>query len=126
MTDEAIVAAVHAAWTDAFAPREPARLAALYTDDATLYGSTATLHRGRAGVHDYFAGLSERFLRVTFWPWAIVVPAPRVLAASGPVTFAIGSNGTVRDMPYRMTHVLVQRGARWLIAAHHASPAPGP
>lgn len=120
-----IVRSVQAAWADAFAARDVARLAALYAEDAAFYGSAPGLSRGQAGVRGYFAGLSARYRRAVFGKAAVDVLAPGVIAASGPVLFEVEDGGVTARLPYRMTHVLVAQGGGWRIAVHHASPEPG-
>ena len=120
-----IVAAMHAAWQDAFAQRDPGLLASLYTADALFYGSAETLYRGRDGVRAYFTQLPPRFKRARFAEAAVVVLARDVIAASGPVAFAVEQDGVATTLPYRMTHVLCWQDCAWLIATHHASPVPG-
>ena len=119
-----VVAGVQAAWAGAFERRDVPALAALYAPDAAFYGSRAELYRGREGVTRYFTVLPPRFKRAVFGTPALVPLAPGAVAASGPVTFETEEDGTARFLRYRMTHVLVEGGGRWLIATHHASPEP--
>ncbi len=122
----AAVTGIQAAWAEAFANRDVARLESLYTDDAVFYGSAPPLYRGRQGVRQYFSQLSPRFQRARFAEATVVVLAPTAIAASGGVDFAAEQDGVQMTLPYRMTHVLVLRGEAWLIATHHASPVPVP
>ena len=119
-----IVVCLQAAWAEAFERRDVQALAALYTADAAFYGSRAELYRGREGVTDYFTVLPPRFKRARFDRPALVALAPGAVAASGPVTFETSEEGAVRLLRYRMTHVVVERDGRCLIATHHASPEP--
>jgi ketosteroid isomerase-like protein len=49
------------------------------------------------------------------------------MAATGEVMFyREEADGTVTDLPFRMTHVLVREEDGWKIATHHASPRPRP
>ena len=125
MTPQAtIVARVQERWSAAFAQRDLPRLVSLYTADALFYGSKAELFRGHDGVHRYFAGLSPAFKRARFAQPALIMPTPQVIAASGPVVFEAEDAGPLRLLSYRMTHILVDQRGDWLIATHHASPAP--
>ncbi len=124
-TAAGIVAAVHAAWASAFARRDVTQLERLYTVDALFYGSAATLYRGREGVRAYFTLLPARFKQARFGAASVILLAPAVIAASGPVLFTVEQDGGSTDLPYRMTHVLACQAGAWLIATHHASPVPG-
>lgn len=115
---------IHSAWAEAFAKRDVARLAALYTHDAAFYGSAPQLYQGREGVRQYFTELSPRFRRARFGDAAVVGLAPTAFAASGPVEFTTEQEGVPAIHPYRMTLVLILLGGIWLIATHHASPVP--
>ena len=119
-----IVAATQRQWADAFKERSWSRLADFYTLDAAFYGSTPELYRGRAGVLAYFQALPPIYVRATFGTSFLVLPAPGIIIASGPVTFDVADNGATRALPYRITQVLVEQAESWLIATHHASPRP--
>lgn len=109
----AVVTNIHAAWTEAFARRDVARLEALYTPDAAFYGSAPQLYRGREGVRRYFTQLPTRFKRARFADAAVVVLAPTAIAASGLVEFASEQDGVHATLPYRMTQVLTQQSGTW-------------
>ena len=119
-----IAPAIQNCWSDAFNKRDLSRLVGLYTDDATLYGLEAELYRGHRGLMRYFSELSPRYKRAQYGSAVLVPLTPGAVAASGPVVFEVEQDGQLVSQLYRMTHVLVERDGRWLIAAHHASPEP--
>ena len=128
MTEDltAAVIAVQAAWSEAFEARDLDRLAGLYAEETAFYGSTAAFHSTPNGVRTYFATLPASFKRAVYAVPQIVRLCADAVAATGEVIFhREDADGSITELPFRMTHVLVHRGGAWKIATHHASPRPG-
>jgi len=117
--------AVQKAWTRAFEARDLTALSGLYAEDTAFYGSTAEFYSTPAGVRTYFEILPLSYKRSDYKVPHVVRLGDNTMAATGEVTFyREESDGTVTELPFRMTHVLVRQGVDWKIATHHASPRP--
>jgi uncharacterized protein (TIGR02246 family) len=127
MRDEWVDAAValQQAWTRAFEARDLVALSGLYAEETQFYGSTATFYTSPAGVRTYFEILPPSYKRSKYAVPHIVRLSDDAMAATGEVMFyREEADGTVTELPFRMTHVLVRQGDDWKIATHHASPRP--
>jgi uncharacterized protein (TIGR02246 family) len=117
--------AVQKAWTRAFEARDLTALSGLYAEDTAFYGSTAAFYSTPAGVRTYFEILPLSYKRSDYKVPHVVRLGEDAMAATGEVTFyREEADGTVTELPFRMTHVLVRQGGDWKIATHHASPRP--
>jgi uncharacterized protein (TIGR02246 family) len=117
--------AVQKAWTRAFEARDLTALSGLYAEDTAFYGSTAAFYSTPGGVKTYFEILPLSYKRSDYKVPHVVRLGDDAMAATGEVTFyREEADGTVTELPFRMTHVLVRQGGDWKIATHHASPRP--
>jgi uncharacterized protein (TIGR02246 family) len=120
-----VAVAVQKAWTRAFEARDLTALSGLYAEDTAFYGSTAAFYSTPAGVRTYFEILPLSYKRSDYKVPHVVRLGEDAMAATGEVTFyREEADGTVTELPFRMTHVLVRQGGDWKIATHHASPRP--
>ncbi len=119
--------AVQKAWTEAFEARDLVALSGLYAEETAFYGSTAEFYATPAGVRTYFEILPLSYKRSDYAVPHVVRLGDNAMAATGEVMFYREEpDGTVTELPFRMTHVLVRQGDDWKIATHHASPRPRP
>ena len=115
---ERVAADLRARWAQAFAERDAAGLASLYTPGALFFGSRPQLFLGREGVAAYFSGLAPDVVLEEFEPPVVADVAPEVFATAGFWRFRFGA----LPARYRLTWVVVGRAGNWLIAQHHAAP----
>lgn len=120
----AIVSAIQAAWTAAFAARDAAALSRLYAAEVQFWGSTARLYRSRAGVAEYFTTLPPGFRRAVYDVPDVLALGPDTVSAFGRVTFVRAEAAGETGLPYRMTQVFTRQDGEWRISLHHASPVP--
>lgn len=120
------VAAVTAAWADAYNSREPARVLALYAPDAVFWGTVSpTLRTTPAEVAAYFASMPER-------PHARVVIGEHRVRVFGDVAINTGyytfsnprPDGTVEANASRFSFTYHRRDGTWWIVDHHSSRVP--
>ena len=123
---QAIARSMQEAWAHAFANKQWAALAELYTARPAFYGSTPELHTSRRSVQTYFETLPPTLSAARYSSPEITAIGPDCFAASGEVIFINrGSNGDT-ELAFRMTQIFVQEAGAWRIAVHHASARPGP
>ena len=121
------VAAVTAAWVDAFNKRDATRIRELYDADAVLWGTSAQrIVAGSSAIADYFktleapqrspvtASLGEQRIRVY----------GDIAIDTGSYTFWITRDGKQEPIPARYSMVFRHHGGKWLIVDHHSSRAP--
>ena len=124
---EVALRAVERDWNAAAQPWNPARLAALYTQDAVFYGGRPGHSVGQAAVRGYFDTYIGMIAAARL---ALVEQQLRPLGdgvhlAQGDAAFDIDlvAGGTSRTV-LRSTLVLVRRAEGWRIAQHHFSATP--
>lgn len=109
------------AWADAFNTHEPARVAALYADDALLHGtSLASLRVGIEQIRRYFRGTST----VEFGERHVVRLADDCLLGAGHYRFSRIHDGRQSVTPARFTFVFQRREGAWKVLHHHSSAEP--
>jgi uncharacterized protein (TIGR02246 family) len=109
-------------WAEAFNTREPARIVALYADDALLHGtSQARLYIGRDQISTYFRGTST----VTFGEQHFVPLSEDSVLCVGKYTFTREQGGKPAANPARFTFVARRRDGTWQVLHHHSSAEPG-
>lgn len=119
LTDEG--SALLDAWAEAFNTREPARVAALYADDALLHGtSLAQLRVGIAQIRSYFRGTST----VEFGERHFVRLADDCLLSAGHYRFSKMQEGRKIVTSARFTFVFQRREGDWKVLHHHSSAEP--
>jgi hypothetical protein len=108
-------------WIERFNTRDPAQIAALYSESATLLGtSKSRLYRGRAEILGYFTGgatvqLSEQ----------IVQPLGEdTILSAGAYRFTRENNGEPVTTPARFSFVFQRHGDSWVVLHHHSSSNP--
>ena len=110
------------AWAEAFNTREPARVAALYAEDALLHGtSLAQLRVGMAEIRTYFRGTST----VKFGERHFVRLSDDTLLSVGHYHFSKVQDGREIVTPARFTFVFQRRAGAWKVLHHHSSAEPG-
>ncbi len=115
-----VVADVQRQWAAAFAARDFARLVDLYADDALFFGSAPALCADRVAIRAYFDGLPAGIELVDF-PALVARPVGEgAIMASGFWTFALKGE----RLAFRLSWLLVDRGAGWRILQHHAALKP--
>jgi uncharacterized protein (TIGR02246 family) len=119
------IAAATAAWVEAFNSRDAARLGALYDSEAVLTDASESRQRiGAAAIADYYKDVTRRpTQRVALGERSIRRFGDTVID-SGTLTYFEMRDGTAVTTPGRYSLTYQNRGGRWLIVDHHASPAP--
>ncbi len=109
------------AWTEAFNTREPARVAALYAEDASLHGtSQARLRVGMAEIRTYFRGAAS----VEVGERHFVRLSGTSLLSVGHYRFLKVQDGGEIVAPARFTFIFQRREGSWKIVHHHSSAEP--
>jgi hypothetical protein len=109
------------AWAEAFNAREPARVAALYAEDAFLHGtSQARLRVGMAEIRTYFRGAAT----VEFGERHFVRLTDTNLLSVGHYRFSRAQDGREIVVPARFTFIFQRRESFWKIVHHHSSAEP--
>jgi uncharacterized protein (TIGR02246 family) len=109
------------AWAEAFNTREPARVAALYAEDAFLHGtSQARLRVGLAEIRAYFRGTAT----VEFGERHFVRLSDGNLLSVGHYRFSRTQDGREIVAPARFTFLFQRREGVWEILHHHSSAEP--
>ncbi|WP_090812251.1 nuclear transport factor 2 family protein [Paraburkholderia tuberum] len=110
------------AWAEAFNTREPARVAALYAEDAFLHGtSQARLRVGMAEIRAYFRGTAT----VEFGERHFVGLSDGNLLSVGNYRFSrTQDDGREIGAPARFTFLFQRREGVWKILHHHSSAEP--
>jgi len=127
MDAENEIAALLETWNESLAAGDPAKVVALYAEDAILLPTmSARVRHGRPEIRDYFEHAVAIGLR-----GAIVDQNIRVLGEvainSGLYDFAVYDSGANPDQRARFTFVYRRCETGWLIIEHHSSflPAQG-
>lgn len=123
---QVIAQRMQAAWAHAFARKDWAGLAALYTETPAFYGSTPELQTDRAGVQAYFEALPPSLGEARYAVPQVNRLGPNCFAASSNVVFVNRGMGGDAELAFRMTQAFVRDGQAWRIALHHASAKPDP
>ena len=114
-------------WNKAAQPWNPARLAALYTEDALFYGGRPGHAVGQAAVRAYFDSYVGMIAsaRLALTEQQLRPLGDGIRLAQGYAAFDIDmvAGGTSVTM-LRSTLVLVRRAEGWRIAQHHFSATP--
>jgi uncharacterized protein (TIGR02246 family) len=109
------------AWAEAFNTREPARVAALYAEDAFLHGtSQARLRVGMAEIRAYFRGAAT----VEFGERHFVRLSDANLLSVGHYRFSRTQDGREIVTPARFTFIFQRREGSWKVLHHHSSAEP--
>ena len=108
-------------WAEQFNTQDPARIVALYADDALLFGtSKAELYAGQDQIRSYFTGASTVELgNHTEFPLA-----DDTKLIVGMYVFTRMRDGQPVATPARFTFVVQRRDGRWQILHHHSSAQP--
>ncbi|MDO8706609.1 MAG: nuclear transport factor 2 family protein [Sulfuricaulis sp.] len=114
-----IVAAIQSEWASAFRRGDFQALCLLYAPEAQLFGGKPDLYAGANRVRDYFAAVPAG-VKVVFDDTNVVLASPTTILAAGFATFSLGDQQGV----HRLSWTLLDNGARWVIASHHASETP--
>ena len=110
------------AWAEAFNTREPARVAALYAEDALLHGtSQAQLRVGIAQIRTYFRGTAT----VAFGERHFVRLSDDNLLSVGHYHFSRIEDGREIVTAARFTFIFRRREGAWKVLHHHSSAEPG-
>ena len=119
------IAAATAAWVEAFNSRDPARISALYDPEAVLTDASESQPRvGAAAIADYYKNAAQRpTQRVALGERSIRLYGDTAIDA-GTCSFFEMRDGNATMTPARYTLVYRNRGGKWLIVDHHASPVP--
>lgn len=118
-----IVNALAGDWTKLGLAGELDRLVDLYANDAMFFGSLPNLFFGQAGVAEYFRTIALTSLASVRFDWQqATFIEPSVINAGGLVYFGQEIEGELASWRFGISWVLVNSGAGWKIAAHHASP----
>jgi uncharacterized protein (TIGR02246 family) len=118
-----IVTALQQRWIAAFNQRDVEGLVALYSDESCLFGGKPDLSINRSGIRTYFNALPPVRLRAEFGEQSVVRLAPTVIMSAGFMTFQrLDTDPPATPTPFRITLTVVDTGAAWKIASHHASP----
>lgn len=123
-TARAALSAVAMQWSEAAQDWDPAKFAAIYTDDALFFGGQPTLYVGADQIRGYFATQVGIIHSVTL---RLVDQHVRELANG--IFLAQGRgisrvqlvSGLARESVQRTTWVVVQQGSQWKLAQHHFS-----
>ena len=108
-------------WKEAFNSRQPARISALYAEDALLHGtSAAQLCIGHAQICSYFRGTSI----VGFGQRHFVRLSDDNVLVVGNYSFSRIKCGQEVVTPARFTFLVQRRGGNWQILHHHSSAMP--
>jgi uncharacterized protein (TIGR02246 family) len=119
------VASATAAWVAAYNTRDPARITALYDQEAVLWGTSAkTVSATPSAIAEYFKDAKKRpDARVTLGEQHIRVYGD-VAISTGYYTFTDMRDGKSVTNPSRHTFVYRYRDGKWLIVDHHSSRVP--
>ena len=118
-----IVSALQQRWISAFNQRDVEGLVALYSEESCLFGGKPDLSINRSGIRTYFNALPPVRLRAEFGEQSVVRLAPTVIMSAGFMTFQrLDTDPPATPTPFRITLTVVDTGATWKIASHHASP----
>jgi uncharacterized protein (TIGR02246 family) len=119
------VAAATAAWVAAYNTRDPARISALYDQEAVLWGTSAkTVSPTPAAIAEYFKDAKKRpDARVTLGEQHIRVYGD-VAISTGYYTFTDTRDGKSVTNAARDTFVYRYQDDNWLIVDHHSSRVP--
>jgi len=117
------VAAATAAWIDAFNSRDAARVASLYDGEAVLTDAAEAKPRaGAAAIGDYYKANAQRSTqRVALGERSIRIFGDTAID-SGTLTFFEMRDGKATTTPARYSLTYRNRGGKWLIVDHQASP----
>ena len=108
-------------WVAQFNTQDPARIVALYADDALLFGtSKAELYSGKDQIRSYFTGAAT----VELGDHTEVSLADDTALIAGMYVFTRVRDGQPVSRPARFTFVLKQRDGLWQILHHHSSAQP--
>lgn len=119
------VAALTAAWVDAFNSRDPARIVALYDPQAVLIGTSAKQPAvGTAAIAAYFREAPNRPMNRVALGEHTARRYGDIAIDSGLYNFFAVRDGKATLIPARYTFVYRQRGGTWLIVEHHSSRVP--
>lgn len=119
---EIVVEAIAADWIRFGLVGDRVRLVDLYADDAIFFGSLPNMYTGRSGVAEYFEVAPLTALKTVRFDWqAVSFVTPSVINAGGLAYFGMELDGQPITWRFGISWMLVRSGARWLIAAHHAS-----
>jgi len=125
MPDRSEITALFDAWNAALAAGDPARVAALYAEDAILLPTISNkVRRGPEEIRDYF----ETFLALS--PRGRISESEaRVLSEdsathSGLYVFEVTTDGKRIEVPARFTFIYQRGPDGWKILEHHSSGMP--
>ncbi len=114
-----------ATWAEVFNTRQPARVVALYAEDALLHGtSQARLFVGREQISGYFRGGST----VAFGEQHFVPLSADSVLCVGKYQFTRSvpdGDPVPAPRPARYTFVVRRRDGVWQVLHHHSSAEPG-
>ena len=120
LTPQEIISQLHQRWQNCFVPLDPRAMAQNYTHDAVLFGSAIPAFIGQEAIRTYFEQLPKGVYS------GVELIAEHLVKLTDDV---ISMAGTAKFMRYqqdplevRITHIVVNRDDRWLIASHHVSP----
>jgi uncharacterized protein (TIGR02246 family) len=118
-----IVSALQQRWIAAFNRRDVEGLVVLYSEESCLFGGKPDLSINRSGIRTYFNALPPVRLRAEFGEQTVVRLAPTVIMSAGFMTFQrLDTDPPAAPTPFRIMLTVVDTGAAWKIASHHASP----
>lgn len=111
-------------WAEAEVRGDVAALDAMTTDDFTLVGPLGFVLDKEQWLHRYQGG--GLVTRQLSWEDATVRDYGTAAVSVGVQDQKAEYDGQPADGRFRVTHVFVREGARWLLAGVHLSPIGGP
>lgn len=112
-------------WRVEFASGDPARLSALYADDAALTTSKGNLQNGAEAIRSYYKDLLAKRPMISIKPSSLASDCG-VATVSGPVVYRLSGERkgtrTLLGGIYSMEYAL--RGDRWWIVRHFLAADP--
>ena len=120
--DKDKIAAATAAWVEAFNSRDPARISALYDDDAVLSDANEFKPRvGATAIGDYYKNSVKRTTQRVALGERNVRLLGDTAIDSGTMTFFEMRDGNATTTPGRYSLTYQKRGGKWRIVDHQAA-----
>ncbi len=127
MSDTSEIAALFDEWNSALNSGDPARVAALYAEDAVLLPTMSNQVRTTPdGIREYFAEFLTASPQGTVRESAIRLLCEDVACHCGIYVFELTSGGKRVTVPARFSFVYQRRADGWKIREHHSSVMPEP
>lgn len=112
------------AWTTSLSSGDPAKIVALYDENAFLYATFQNQLSSHQKITDYFKMLMEhKDLKVKFTDQNIRVYYGAAVN-SGKYVFSYVDDGKTVEVPARFTFVYAKEPSGWKIIDHHSSVLP--